>query len=358
MNDYEITDIRPIKEFKSITLSGYKKSDVKKSLIQNLGNKKIEEACYWSAELICSGHLLDLWNIILLYISNYIHLGNPKLPIYINIRFNDFKQILNSGYLDNELKLRNNQKIRKLFAEIICIICLSKKNNTFDFPKIKFDDYNISLIQHKLEADTIKYGQTFMKKEDPKELFIAINEFAWNLSKKNKNAQNAFYWLEWILNFESICNKEKKKKVKLIAGRRNMPVSNTHQKECIWILWEILLYESMRKSNGISKIIKALHELFCIQFKLSSIKKRKTILYNAIFLITESVVDQDVYNKKNEIVISTVKDKVNIIYKQIKKNEIKPNTDYLFNNSINKNLEKTIDKLNKMDKFSNFIIRN
>ena len=137
-----------------------------------------------------------------------------------------------------------------------------------------------------------------------------------------------------------------------------MPVSNTHQKECIWILWEILLYESMRKSNGISKIIKALHELFCIQFKLSSIKKRKTILYNAIFLITESVVDQDVYNKKNEIVISTVKDKVNIIYKQIKKNEIKPNTDYLFNNSINKNLEKTIDKLNKMDKFSNFIIRN
>jgi hypothetical protein len=197
-----------------------------------------------------------------------------------------------------------------------------------------------------------------MKKEDPKELFIAINEFAWNLSKKNKNAQNAFYWLEWILNFESICNKEKKKKVKLIAGRRNMPVSNTHQKECIWILWEILLYESMRKSNGISKIIKALHELFCIQFKLSSIKKRKTILYNAIFLITESVVDQDVYNKKNEIVISTVKDKVNIIYKQIKKNEIKPNTDYLFNNSINKNLEKTIDKLNKMDKFSNFIIRN
>ena len=117
-----------------------------------------------------------------------------------------------SGYLDNELKMRNNPKIRKLFAEIICIICLSKKNNTFDFPKIKMDDYNIGLIQHKLEADNIKYGQKFMKKEDPKELFIAINEFAWNLSKKNKNAQNAFYWLEWIVNFELICNKEKKEK--------------------------------------------------------------------------------------------------------------------------------------------------
>ena len=129
MNNSEISDIREKKEFKAKTFSGYKKSDVKKSLIQNINNKKIEEACYWSAELICSGHLIDLWNIILLYISNYIHLGNPKLPIYINIRFNDFKQILNSGYIDNELKLRNNNNIRKLFAEIICIICLSKKSS-------------------------------------------------------------------------------------------------------------------------------------------------------------------------------------------------------------------------------------
>ena len=358
MNDYEITDIREKKEFKSITLSGYKKSDVKKSLIQNFINKKIEEACYWSAELVCSGHLVDLWDIILLYTSNYIHLGNPKLPIYINIRFNDLKNILMNGYLDNELKMRNNPKIRKLFAEIVCIICFSKKNNTFDFPKIKIDDYNIGLIQHKLEADNIKYGQKFMKKEDPKELFIAINEFAWNLSKKNKNAQNAFYWLEWIVNFESICNKEKKSKVKLIASRRNMPVSEKYQKESIWILWEILLYESMKKSSGIYKIVKALHELFCIQFKPSSIKKRKTTIYNAIFLITESIVDRTVYNKDNEKVISMVKDKINIIYKQIKKNEIKPKTDYLFNNNINKNLEKTIAKLNKMDKFNNFIIRN
>lgn len=346
----EINDSRVMKEFKGITFSKYKKSDARKELIKCIIDNKIESACYWSAEYICSGHILDLLDIILYVMAYNIHLGNPKLPKYLDMRIKVYMNIKNAGYNDDTLLLRNNNKIRKLFAEIISVLCLSKKLNKYNIPKIKNNEYIISNIGDLLKADKITYASNVYKKEDPKELFICVNEFIWNLNKKNMI--NCCYWLEWFLGYDMLCIK---KKCKYKAARRNMPVNSIYQKDIIWILWQVLLNKT-KHNNGINDIMVSLLNLFCFEYKPTFKRKRKYIIYNAISLITE-------YYKFNikilndEKTVNNVVNNIDIIYKQIKKNEVKTKTDYLFDNGIldkRKNLEKTLKQLEIMNNMNKY----
>lgn len=349
MNDSEINDSRQMADFKGKTFSKYPKTKVKNELLQSLYNNKIEQSCNWSVELICGGHFQDLWDILLLYMSRYIHIANPKLPIYIEMRFQNFKTIIGNGYIGNELALRNNDKIRKLFAELICILCISRKKHAFESLAIKDNkDFELTSITRRLKAPNIQFAELIFRKEDPKELFIAINEFAYHISKSSNDITNACYWVEWLMQYEIIC---KQQKLKCECDRRLfVPVEDKYQMDVIWIIWDGIINEGKKKKDKIYiKILTALLNLYCVRFTPGIKKKRKYIIYSAISFLTENV-DFNSPLIDNKQYVENIISKINIIYKEVKKNEITPQTDYLFMGVERSNLDKTVEKLERLEK--------
>jgi hypothetical protein len=348
MNDtafIEINDKRSIQEFRGLSFSKFQKTKVKTELITCLINNKVEPACYWVAELICAGHFIDVWDSIILFISRYIHLGNPKLPIYIVMRFNNFKDIMTNGYAGNELMLRNNIKIRQLFSEIICILCQSRKKHSLEPIQIqKKDEFDMTHMASKLKAPSIDYAKDVFKPDDPKELYIAINEFAYHISKASKNSVSACYWLEWILEFETLC---KHNKDTCIAETRTFaPVNDKFRNDTIWIIWDIILREC--KDSLTKKIINSLLDIYSIRYSSGVKRKRRFIIYFAINLLTENV-DFNIDITTNKTQIDTIMKKIGLVYKDVKKNEITLGDDYLFIGVERTNLDKTIERLEKMN---------
>ncbi len=296
-----ITDIRTEEQFKTTTFSKYQKTAVKKEWLASMIKSSIEPACYWTTELICSGHFVDLWELILFFYSKYIHAGNPKLPIYLDMRFQTFKKEADG---ETELTLRNNVELRKLFVEIICVLCTSKQNHSYEIIQIQHDD---GIPKSRLKAPTIEYNKAFLK-NDPKELFIAMNEFGYMLD--TKNTIGACFWVEWLIHFT------RKRKCKIVE--RNYTAK--HKTDSIWLMWDTIL--AYGQGVLVQKILNSIISLFSIAFVPASKERRRFLLYYAISLCCEPI-SLDIEMISDKKIIEKAYEKVSSMYEEIKKNEIK-----------------------------------
>jgi len=345
-NTSEINDVRGPPQFKGVSFSNYKRTDVRNQLIENIKNGKLEPAAYWCAELVCAGHFQEIWEIVLHYAGKHIHLGNPKIIIYLQMRYEIFRNIMAKGEYLVEHDLRNNATIRRLFAEVVSVLALSPRKHSFEPIKISREsEFDITNMSDRLKAPTVEYVAEIMRPRDPKEIFIPVNEFSYHLSQDSRSTIEACYWIEWVIEFDAIC---KKRKVECSCDRRTVPVENRFQKDIIWILWDAVKhYVDLTQNPFIQKLYDALLQIFCIKYTTAACKKRRYLLYFAVALLTEDVKgDIELIPQKN--VVQNVVDKINIIYAQVKKSgEQSPGTDYLFAGirDDKENFEKSMRKM-------------
>jgi hypothetical protein len=324
-----INDIRSSSQFKGISFSNYKKTDARRQLIENMKGGKLEPAAYWCGELVCAGHYMEIWEIILHYTGKHIHLGNPKIIIYLQMRFEIFKNIVSRGQYITELDLRNDPTIRKLFAEIISVLTLSNRKHSFEPIKInREEEFDMTQMTDRLKATSAHYADGLLHPKDPKELFISVNEFAYHISRDSLSTIYACYWIEWTIEFDTICRKRKQDC--FCEKRTYVPVETKYQKDIIWILWDVLKHYVGELGNSfISRLFDALLMIFCIKYTTAACKRRRFLLYFAVALLTETV-PNNIELMPNKAMVQNIVDKINIIYAQLQKNAVAPNTDYLF----------------------------
>ena len=77
-NFYIIHDTRIAKDFKGVTISGYKRKDVINAFQNSMINNKLEDAIRWLVELHATGLNTQIWISLKMIYFKYIHINNPK----------------------------------------------------------------------------------------------------------------------------------------------------------------------------------------------------------------------------------------------------------------------------------------
>jgi hypothetical protein len=270
---YPIDDVRDASFFTTSTFSKYQKSKVKEKLVEALTNSQLEPTCYWTTELVCSGLFADLWDLLIFFFGKYVHIGNPKLALYLDLRFQIFKR--HASRCADEMGLRNVAAVRQLFAEITCVLCLSVKRPGVDQVKVKKEDLEIS--RDLLRAPSADFVKPFFRDGDPMELYAPLNELCFALS--SGRTLTACYWIEWIALYA------KTKGARCFP--RNYVDGKKNVTDVVWIMWDVL--RAYVKPGLAEKATEATVNLFTMHYTASTFTKRRFLLYFVVALCCDPV---------------------------------------------------------------------
>jgi len=326
--EYIIIDARPLNEFKDSTFSGFKKRDVINTLYKNIELGKVEESCYWITECIISGYTIEIYDKLVQLSSKIIHINSPNLPEFIWRRYKTFHNSINhigKREKDKYIHLRNTESVRNNLIDLIVTMTISPKTKRYDkYPKIdESKDFQFVMIKEKLNATMNLLPSHIIKFTDPEELRIIMNEIFFNLKNQLGGYDRCIYWVLWLIKWEKK-NKKDKKKYEI----EERTISGVHKKYCkdiIWLVWNIILEETLLRDDNIKKQIQSLYNLFRYEYTGGKRNSRLPIIYHSIGYLTLPI-NFKVEIRKNKNTFIQTQCNINMMFKGKKIKEQKKYT--------------------------------
>lgn len=334
--------------FRIQSYSGFKKTDIKNQWAKAILTGNMEQSMYWTAEMVASGYYIELWDGIFLIISKYIYTANPKLP-YLTLKlYKEFKELImttdGTVWIGREIQLRNLQRMRVLFSQLVGVMTLSQKRHPVMEVKIGDGEFDMANMSSRLKsksrgADIL--ARVYRQGDDAMELYIPLLEITYHICYE-RNWLQANYWVNWILEFEKFMNKKKDKAACRCYQRPEVlpeGVPAKYSTEWIWLLWE--LYENIMENIEVShilyknysptqakksllyrgRIIIALKQLFSVRYTPAQRRNRRHILYFVNGLLCEPL-NTEIELCNSMDTITAITEKIGNVYKYIQKDAI------------------------------------
>jgi hypothetical protein len=268
-----INDARKLTDFKLATIGGYPRGKVSSAIDKCITQQKIEEAIYWTFQLLASGAVDSLFDKLLAIAAKNVNIYNPHLPDWLFQKTVGWHSITsNERYKkDNVLNLRNHPTIRNMLTELVVITSLSKPRKLEALPKIGKEDFIVSNFNAKLECKDFASTHHIFKDEDPREIKVASNEIAFHLL--NGNIVRALYWLNWVLTWETLNIKKYTKYDCALRGGAFFDSKSNIPPKCnrnvIWLIWSIvenMANKRFSSSANLQVAMRSLWELFIMNY--------------------------------------------------------------------------------------------
>ena len=296
------------KRFGKKTITGYKKTDVKKKFIECLENNNAELATRWGIELHCSGNFVHIFKELIEYSGNFIE--SPMIFFILDKYINKYEII--KDLFKKQIDTRNNQETRNMLVDIIYIICTTNKNM---IPKIKIRDTN----EYMILSTNLNNINTIKQPNDRKESILAINEIMTILYKKKYKIENVYFWYYWL---EII---EKKYKLQQLSfnNQQRLLSKGIEPDNFRWFLWEMILNNATRENEQTNYIINCMYNCYTFKHTKNTLAKRHNIILRALNLLYTSHMKPVIKNFSKRLQSCC---NSNIFYKEIR--------DYLDENNL------------------------